>query len=452
MKYKMIAGVVGAVMMSIYGVQGAQPVVSPPCKGLDELRKMKVGFFVHYVWAGDYGHITVDKAGKPPVSFKELAKDFDAEGFAADLAAWQVEYVIFTAWHANINPLFPSKTMKKWGLGKHVCERDLLGDMIKAVKPYGIKVLLYTHPRDGHDLRGEDQVKTGWGPNDGKPDPDWPKFDFKKWNDFTNDLYGELVDRYGKDIVGLYLDEGSGRGDSHRVVDYPRLRQTIKSRNPDLVMIQNYYGTVYSCDIGDKEYCHSNEFKSRDGNAWPTWKWPVATCFASGFWTKQPVGTNTVVFSVEDMFRYTVLEAGANTVGGGLQWSSGPYPGGGWETGVDETMRKLGSYIKPIAESIKGVYASKAYLTPEGMTLGTIQWGVATDAADGTATFLHVLKAPDGKTLKIGKAADGTIFTGASLLVSGKPLGFKADEAGYQITLPDDIAWDKLDTVIRLQK
>jgi hypothetical protein len=152
------------------------------------------------------------------------------------------------------------------------------------------------------------------------------------------------------------------------------------------------------------------------------------------------------------MFRYTVLEAGANTVGGGLQWSSGPYPGGGWETGVDETMLKLGSLIKPVAESIKGVYASQAYPTPEGMTLRTIQWGVATDAADGSATFLHVLKAPDGKTLKIGKASDGSVFTRASLLVSGKPLGFKTDESGYQITLPEDTAWDKLDTVIRLQK
>ncbi len=86
------------------------------------------------------------------------------------------------------------------------------------------------------------------------------------------------------------------------------------------------------------------------------------------------------------------------------------------------------------------------------MTLATIQWGVATDAADGTATFLHVLKAPAGKTLKIGKAADGSVFTGASLLVSGKPLGLKADEAGYLITLLEDVAWDKLDTVIRLQK
>jgi hypothetical protein len=112
----------------------------------------------------------------------------------------------------------------------------------------------------------------------------------------------------------------------------------------------------------------------------------------------------------------------------------------------------LGSYIKPVAASIKGVYASKAYPTPQGMTLRTIQWGVATDASDGTATFLHVLKSPDGKTLKIGKAADGTIFTGASLLVSGKPLGFKADASGFLITLPADVVWDKLDTVIRLHK
>lgn len=416
-----------------------------------DFKTMKYGFFVHYVWAGAYGQLTKDGAGQPAKSLDDLANRFDVEGFANDLAAWQVEYVIFTAWHANINPLFPSETMKKWGLESHYCKRDLLGEIITACNARGIQVMFYTHPRDGHDLRGEEQIKTGWGSNSGQPDPDWAKFDFKKWNDFVNDLYGELVARYGDRILGLYLDEGSGAGDSFRVVDYPRLRATIKRNHPHLVMVQNYYGNLYSCDVGDKEYYHWGEFANRDGSVWPVNKMCVGTCFASIWWASTPAGTNTVWYTPEDMFRYTVLQAGANTDGGGVQWATGPYPGGGWETGVDETMRKLGACIKAVTPSVKGTYASRAFPTPTGATIKSVAWGSATDAADGTATFLHILKPPPVKTLAIGKADDGTLFTSASLLGTGQKLAFKPGVEGYEIILPDNTEWDKLDTVIRLQ-
>jgi hypothetical protein len=416
-----------------------------------DFKSLKYGFFVHYVWGGAYGQLTKDAAGQQARSLDDLANRFNVEGFANDLTAWQVEYVIFTAWHANINPLFPSQTMKKWGLESHFCQRDLLGELITACNARGIQVMFYTHPRDGHDLRGEEQVKTGWGASQVQPEPDWAKFDFKKWNNFVNDLYGELVERYGDRIVGVYLDEGSGAGDSFRVVDYSRLRATIKRNHPHLVMVQNYYGNLYSCDVGDKEYYHWGEFANRDGSVWPVYKMCVGTCFASIWWASTPAGTNAVWYTPEDMFRYTVLQAGANTDGGGVQWATGPYPGGGWETGVDETMRKLGACIKAVAPSVKGTYASRAYPTPAGSTLKSVAWGSATDAADGTATFLHVLKPPAARTLAIGKAANGTLFTKASLLTSGKKLEFRSGANGFEIVLPDDAEWDKLDTVIQLK-
>ena len=109
----------------------ANPEISP------DFLKTKYGFFVHYVWAGKGGGLTIDRNGKQPESFDALADAFDVVGFANDMAAWQVEYVIFTAWHANINPLFPSETMKKWGLPEHACKRDLIGDVIKALKAKG---------------------------------------------------------------------------------------------------------------------------------------------------------------------------------------------------------------------------------------------------------------------------------------------------------------------------
>ena len=347
--------------------------------------------------------------------------------------------------------------MKRWELAGHACQRDLIAEVIRALTAKGIKVMLYTHPRDGHDLLGDERIKTGWGEGGSRYSPDWNQFDYQKWNDFTNELYAELVERYGNDIMGLFIDEGSPLGDSHRVVDYPRLRRTIKAGHPQLVMVQNDYGSVYSCDIGTKEYHHWQEFKNRDGGSWPTWRIPVVSCFATTWWAAKPAGNNTVVFSAEDMFRYTVLQAGANTQGGGTQWATGPYAGGGWETGVAETMEKLAGYIQPIAPSIKGVYASAAFPTQKGAVLKNtegfraVEWGVATDEADGSATYLHVLNPPTAKQLRIGMPTNGLRFSKASILTTGQALKLDFDKAGYLVTLPDDAVWNKLDTVIRME-
>lgn len=430
----------------------ADPAIHP------DFLKSKVGFFVHYVWSGG-GGLSIHPDGKPGSSFDELADGFNVPRFVEDLAAWETEYLVFTAWHANINPLFPSATMKKWGLPQHACKRDLLREIIDACKAKGIAVVLYTHPRDGHDLHGEDRLKTGWGGGQGNnpADPNWNRFDYQRWNDFTNDLYAELIVRYGKDITGLFLDEGSSAGDSHRVVDYPRLRQTIKSRGPHLVLQQNDYGSLYSCDVGVKEFHHWQQFENRDGGAWLAWDIPVASVFATTWWSAKPVGENTVVYSAEDMFRYTVLQAGTNTRGGGMQWAAGPYIGGGWETGVAETMTKFASYMKPIAPSIKGTTASKAFPTHRGAALKNIgwgvravEWGVATDSPDGSITYLHVLNPPAGRILRIGMPANGARFHKATLLPSGRAVTLQLEKSGYVITLPDDVGWNPVHMAIRL--
>lgn len=429
------------------------PTVRAAPQGMTDFLTTKYGFFVHFVWGGKQGtQFTRDREGRQPATFDEFADSFDVKGFAGDLDRWGVEYVILTAWHYNINPLFPSATMKKWGMERHACRRDVLREVINACKAKGINVMFYTHPRDGHDLELPDQIKTGWGGPNGT-DPKWDAFDRRKWNDFTNELYGELMDRYGNDIIGIYSDEGSGAGDSYRVVDYPRLRQTVKGRQPALVMVQNFYGTTYSLDIGGKEYHHWGEFEQRDANAWPAYRMPVASCFATTWWSAEPAGRNTVVFTPEDMFRYTVLQAGANHEGGGMQWAAGNYAGGGWETGVDETMTKLAGYIKPVAASIKHTYASTSWQTAPGTKLPSLTWGVATRSTDDKIEYLHILKPPAGgsSNLTIPPPADGKRFAKAVLLSNRKAVALKQTESGVALALPAGEAWDKLDTVIALQ-
>jgi hypothetical protein len=211
--------------------------------------------------------------------------------------------------------------------------------------------------------------------------------------------------------------------------------------------------------VGVKEYHHWQQFENRDGGAWPAWDLPVASVFATTWWAAKPATENTVVYSAEDMFRYTVLQAGANTLGGGMQWAAGPYPGGGWEPGVAETMAKFAAYLKPVAPSIKGTVASAAFPTQKGAALKNIgwgvravEWGVATDSPDQSITYLHILNPPQEKRLRIGMPANGARFEKASLLPSGKSVALEMDKAGYLITLPADESWNPVHTAIRLDR
>lgn len=428
-----------------------------------DYRSMKYGFFVHYVWGGDAYSATVNKDGSKPSGLDDLANRFDAEGFARDIQAMGVEYVVFTAWHADMNVLYPSKVMEKWRPG-HSAKRDLIGDMIKACKAKGIQVLLYTHPRDGHDFTDADMAKTGWHRGEGS-NPDFGKWDKSKWNDFINETYGELVDRYGKDILGLYLDEGSGAADSYRVVDYPRLRKTITSKHPHLVMMQNDYGNLYTADLGNQEVFYNHSFGTPDGDQWASYKIPISIVAGSIFWAAFPEGKDApaqtsakvgfnkwVHYTPESMFRYTVLQAGANTDGGGVIWAAGPYPGGGWETGVLDRMQRTGKLIQPVERSIKNTYPSSSYPTAPGTKIADLTWGVATRSIDDKFEYLHVLKAPaDGsKILKLPPPADGKKFAKAVLLAEKKPVAFKQDESGIRFALPSGSSWNRLDTVIAL--
>lgn len=423
--------------------------------GLGNFRRMKYGFFAHYVWGGSAYGVTRNRDGSLPISLDDLANRFDAAGFADDLESMGVEYVIFTAWHANMNCLWPSAKMNQW-LSGHSSQRDLLGEMLAAVKAKGISVLFYTHPRDGHDLDPTDQLATGWNGtiDDGNNNPDWNVFDRTKWNNFINDIYGELIDRYGSQIDGLFIDEGTPLGDSWRVVDYPRLRQTIKSRQPDLILVQNFYGSIYSCDVGATEaYYWDPWIPGSNPDSWPATGRPMSMVMGGNWFSTLPEGTPATRYGAAEMFRLTVLRAGINTAeGGGINWAAGPYPGGGWEEGVLSQMQQLGAWIAPIRRSISNTYPSQSWITPPGATIDSLAAGmVATRSADDSAEFIHVLRAPAGNSLTVPPPVDGRGYLSATLLKSGHAVELvRQNDGSLTFTLQGADAWDPLDTVIEL--
>jgi len=240
----------------------AQPAFADD--GLADILGQKYGLFVHYAPG-----LTVNQYGVVVNDTNTLANNFNTLQFAYDLAAAKVQYVIFTAWHSKMVALWPSQKMLKWGLPNHRVDRDLIGDTITAVKLHGIQVYLYTHPRDGMEFSVADREKIGWGtqpPPTNEPYNPGADFDRPKWNSFIDDIYQEMILRYGDFIDGLFIDEGSPQGDSQTVVDYPRLRNTVKTVSPCAVLIQNNYGNLYRLDQGMKEYRGWGEFSQPNKN------------------------------------------------------------------------------------------------------------------------------------------------------------------------------------------
>lgn len=397
----------------------------------DDYLKMKYGIFVHYVWGGSAYTVTVNKDGSKPAGLQDVADRFDAVGFANDVKAMGVEYVIFTAWHANMNVLYPSAKMDQWiTFRDKTATRDLIQDLIHALKPTGIELFLYTHPSDGHDFPADEQAATGW--NDATNS-------YKKWNDFINDIYGEVCQRYGTNIAGYWIDSPSAKTDTKR------LRATIKACDPNkLIMSNDPFGvdkTLY--DLYSWE-----TYVGKEENKWQARADQISLCEGPNWWTTTAYGASQPQHSAEAMFKFTILNAGANTKGMGLSWAAGPYPGGGWETNVKENLQKLGSYIAPIASAIKGVYSSVSYPTAAGATLNSISWGVATESTDRLTEYIHVLKPPTNTTLNLPVPADNKTFTSATMLVSGRAATLVQNATGVHITVPE--AWDPLNTVIKL--
>ncbi len=384
-------------------------VITVPDTGIsnrERWKSLKYGIFSHYTrWATGTGDVN------------EAADAFNAQQYADDLEQAGVQYVVWTAWHGSTFPMFPSQTMVKYGWPNRFSTRDTVNDMIDAVKAKGIRVYLYTHP-----------YQPITSPN-------------SRHNDFINELYAELIARYGSRIDGLWIDENQINGDQDSLVDYKRLMTTIKEGNPELVTMQNG-GQMYTVDMGGPEIVGNWNF------GW-----------SESMYNLVNPGSGP---GMDDMLRTTVLEASANFEGGGMHWSIDGVANGG----LVETTRALalGRYLAPIRSSVCETTPSASFPPPykDGRTVSysTVDW-VATTSMDETKEFIHVLKAPSGNTLTLPGTADGKVFSSATLIASlqpgggtqqylGLPMAMLQTPRGILLTLPSGVSWSSLDTVIQL--
>ncbi len=418
-------------------------------------QKRKYGFFVHFVHG-----LCRNADGTAPRSFEDAVNGFDVNGFADAVASMGVEYLIFTAWHAKMLPLYPSAVTEKYR-GVKLPTRDLLGEIVDAITARGIDMLLYTHPRDGHDFSAEDKLACGWGAHIEGDRPDAETFDYAKWNEYVLALYDEVLERYGDKLSGIYTD-GTGpyskKSEKYentlQVIDYTRLRNTIKRKNPQICMIQNHFGYLFSDDFEMPEgYFGFEEDRWQDTSTIPAAKKSLAICpFEGGWWPcDAPRGADTRNTSVAQMAQFAIFNASC-TEGGGVCLASGPYCEGNlFPVGVVEFMQELGALMRARKESVLDAVPSTSYPTISGDTMEKRSYRCFMTSADGKYAYLHLLARPEGDLVKLPLAADGATLSAPVSLCEGlKVIGFERLDDGYILRLSGE--FDKVDSVIRFER
>ena len=93
-------------------------------------KSVKYGIFIHHAWGGKAYALTKNPDLSVPKSINEVANSFDTPRFVKNLQAFNPEYISFTAWHAEMNPIFPCAAMDKWRGKGHAARRDVIGELI----------------------------------------------------------------------------------------------------------------------------------------------------------------------------------------------------------------------------------------------------------------------------------------------------------------------------------
>ena len=418
--------------------------------------EMKHGIFVHFVHTlspFSDGHIATD--------VDETVNSFDVEGFADTIKSSGAEYLVLTAWHYNMIPIYPSKVTEKWR-GLKTPKRDLLGEIIDAVNARGIAMILYTHPRDGHDFDEESRKLTGWGQGyETHPDvPNFEEFDYKRWNAYVKELYTELADRYASRLIGFYTDGvGPYRGKGpnpetyKQVVDYLMIRDIMKSRNPDIAMIQNFFGHLYSDDYAMPEgyFGYEGIMNFKNTEKWPVAEKSLAFCPFDGAWWGKLDADKARIMPVEDIVKYTLFNCSV-TVGGGLCWACGPFAEGNiWPWSVTDVLKSVGNEINRYKETALNAVSSKSYPTVSGDTLEKRNFTFFMSSKDKKFEYMHIMPPRNDKKIHIPFAEDSAeLNSPVSLTDSLNVVSFNKTDDGYELCLEG--SFDKTDSVIRFER
>ena len=435
-KHTLIAGL--AALLTATTILGAEPkpattrAIHPTDPGRVFMMNAKIGIFVHY--RSGQSDFAYGKPNPQPWDLDAHADAFDVKAFADAVEDMGAQYVIMTSFHASMNLLGPSKVMTDIGMPKHQSKRDMLGDLADELNKRNIALCLYVHPTDQHDLSQAERALFGWGPEvNGQPGPKlglWPN---PKWDAFLLGLFKEISQRYGKRVSGYWIDQHSGK----LFPDAGRLAVALRSGNPDAVLWQNSGAYVPAGLSLEDAWCAPEGGQIAHGADDQHCLLPLKD------WWYQ---SDEVTIPVEELFRAVARHNGCPGKKCGVDIGLTPYASG-YAPKVRAMMAEFGKLWRERKVSLLDTRASTILKIEQK----AVPWPmVATDSLDGSTVYVHVLIPPTGKSISLPALADGRKIISASLLLGGKEVLFKQSEKAVELSLPEDVKWDPVDTVIVL--
>ncbi|MDX3660779.1 alpha-L-fucosidase [Streptomyces sp. ID05-26A] len=389
------------------------------------LRQSTAGLFLHW------GMFTAPKH----LNCAEWERDVTGGGWTADY--WIDEarklgasYVVLATFHSRLGYARPWPSQVP---GSCATERDLLGELVRAGKAKGVKVVLYmTDDPQWHSEQGVQMLDSAaYSAYKGEQVDLTTREGFGK---YSYDLFFEVMRNYD-DLAGFWIDNDNEYWERNRL--YEQIRQL----RPAWLLSNNNEDTPIMDTV-------SNEQKT---GMFPSYDYPAATftpmprlseaCYKlpnTGDWWYD--GGSHAVDTRLNTGRY-VTNAGSSIKS---LMAETPMVNGRMPAQQEAYNDFMARWVPPIRESIQGVEGA-------GYLYGGMQPGFWNDGAHGVITvnpktgkqYVHVVTKPRADFVRLRD--NGYRVTGVRDLRTGEQLRF-SQSAGH-LTIQGVTKWDDYDTV-----
>lgn len=410
----------------------------PAANRADWFKEAKFGMFIHWglysILGGTYnGHTLPDKSFKngnswyaewiqqrlevPETAYRALVKQFDPVKFDAD--AWireardaGMKYFVITAKHHDGFALWDSK-VSAYDIGSTPYKKDILGELAKACKKYGLKYgFYYSHCEDWDHPGGATPT---WTPQ--KTNAQFEQY----WNQKCLPQVTELINRYQPDL--FWFDTWGDEQEKIFISDERRdqLIELIRRLSPKTLI----NGRISWLNPGN-----DIDFLEMMDNQYPAaliqrpWQTP-ATMVHSWGWHATDYNWKTA----KEMIGYLINNT---SKGGNYLLNIGPMPDGSFPPMAVRRLREIGGWMVANGEAVYGAGPSLIE-APKGVCF--------TQKAINGKQYIYasVVRTLDKNELVL-PVASGKIAL-VNVLETGMPLQFEDPGDGRTvIRLPQKIA------------
>jgi alpha-L-fucosidase len=462
-----VAIAVTAVVGILLGHVAVRAAESAPAKSPDRdarmawWREARFGMFVHW---GLYSGLAGTWEGKPvgksggmewiqqrvkadtgayaerAVPLFKPSPDF-AKQWAALAKQAGCRYVVFTTKHHDGFALHDSK-VSDFDAGS-VLKRDLVGEIVAALRAEGLRVGFYHSVIDWHhDQYAYELSKQLPHPLLGKPYPNG-KRDHAKYVEYLHGEVQELVSNYGPvDILWWDYSSQDFQGDAAwRATDLMKL---VRAKQPAIIMNNRLYRIPEAGFTGMGTAAIAPRLDPRYGDFITPEQHIPATGMPGVDWETCMTMNTTWGFSAHDHAWKTDAVLIRNLIdiaskGGNYLLNIGPKGDGSVPEESVKSMQAIGAWMKVNGESIYGTSASPFAKLP---------WGRATQKKPPDSTtrlYLHVFDWPADRKLAVPLVTAKPVK--ASLLAGRQPLAVTVAEKQIVVEVPAQ-APDKIASVI----